>query len=515
MAAPYVPSLRKLDEAIEQHISEAHGALSTLSRVFGPIKFGRRFALTLDPLLRFSMSDKKIAPRNRVRRATIALSGVGVWFNIHTKVWTKSKPTTLLSPNPPVNESSSDSTSASILDGYWAGSSTPDVINDTCKSKRPVGQNDGEMDYTRFVTPLIPRKTPWKSNIYENILEVFPGGFQWTRSETERTVNVWPSAGYLSTTDLSSLRSSETAALNTLVSKNGMRLLSSALPNKREMNLLRSLVELRDLPKTIKQSIEFFSNSHLWDKPISKIANDYVNLEFGIKPILDDIKKLLELPRTLPARVAALQARYLKDTTYHSGFSIIEHGGSTAFKIPYHPTYETNLSIGTKNVRKIQLRATVNANVRFPDMLVGLPPEFAWIRIMGLDPTLSDVYKLIPWTWLVDWFWDFGDYLSTVCEFNSDPSVINYGLLTAKSVNTLVTVRNLSHRCQRQVGQGIYTTITNEDSVLAVTVVGELRSYLRISAVNLPKVPCTSTMTGLSLWQSSILGALIAAKFTK
>jgi hypothetical protein len=159
------------------------------------------------------------------------------------------------------------------------------------------------------------------------------------------------------------------------------------------------------------------------------------------------------------------------------------------------------------------MRVVVNSRFDFPPLAV---PDFdkkLFLRKLGVYPTISDLYELIPWSWLYDWFTGTGNYLELCETVNSDPSLFNYGYISVKiqgKVNSSATYKWNDEHATRYMTNfvGDWKTSVSprtlqHDSYLYYDV------YTRKSVSSISAGANTSDVDSLSPFQKSILGALI------
>jgi hypothetical protein len=134
---------------------------------------------------------------------------------------------------------------------------------------------------------------------------------------------------------------------------------------------------------------------------------------------------------------------------------------------------------------------------------------------LGLQLRVIDIYNLIPFTWLFDWFTGLGAYINMIESVNDDRFLINFGFMTVK------LQPKYEHAGVFNVAD-ISTVITADDSVETISNVRPIKFYSRNSfshtkrwSINdLDGSKTVDNKNGnLSDSQLSILGALIA-KFT-
>jgi hypothetical protein len=56
-------------------------------------------------------------------------------------------------------------------------------------------------------------------------------------------------------------------------------------------------------------------------------------------------------------------------------------------------------------------------------------------KVLGIEPTPDAVWNLMPWSWLVDWFSNAGDYLSNLDAMILDNQVLLYGYMMEHTVS--------------------------------------------------------------------------------
>jgi len=152
----------------------------------------------------------------------------------------------------------------------------------------------------------------------------------------------------------------------------------------------------------------------------------------------------------------------------------------------------------------------LNYTFRFPDVNV---PEFSsrlWRHNLGLNPRPIDIYNLVPWTWLVDWFTGLGNYLEIIDTISTDDTVINWGMITSVTKGSLTTERESKiDRFQgssfNYAGSGAYIPVQFRN-----TSKFDYTFQLRKDLATIMDVKTTANVSTLTLYQQSILGAILA-----
>jgi hypothetical protein len=335
-------------------------------------------------------------------------------------------------------------------------------------------------------------------------------------------------AAVLSRSNFDNLISVEKAATIALMNQEALKMYSGILPSTRNYNFFRNLVELRDIPRGILQLQETMRNLRSLEaslkipsKLVSKIRRfktslddipkEYLGYHFGWKQTYKDVSDLLKSPTKISRQINFLISRNGKDTTYRSNrnFESVTTGISG---FDYDVLYgEYSPSTESRIQRSTELRMVVNANFTLPAVNTPAFIEHLWLDKLGIYPRVTDIYNLIPWTWLIDWFTGVGNYIEVIDNINHDSSLINWGFLTAKTKGKLVTdFRSKSDQTTRifkDFDPGIVSTTTvinNHQSNLDYTF------QLRKDIASLTLVHKTSDISSLTDYQKSILAAIIA-----
>jgi hypothetical protein len=249
------------------------------------------------------------------------------------------------------------------------------------------------------------------------------------------------------------------------------------------------------------------------------LSNVYLNFKFGWQSTYQALVGLLKRPYEAANDVNRLIARNGKFSNLSATTSGSDQMTSPpALNIPPPPHYATLVpgSIATQGYRSYELRMVCNSGINFPSADVPRLRKALLASKLGLIPTPADLYDLVPWTWLVDWFTGASEYLHLMDNLSSDRSIINYGLLTYKSklrVHTSCKFKyseQFSERCNPPdpIGGG-YSSTT--DLYTDYRPYYEVKYILRLSLESvLSSAIKTYSGTNLSTYQKSVLGALFS-----
>lgn len=232
-----------------------------------------------------------------------------------------------------------------------------------------------------------------------------------------------------------------------------LKLLAKVWIDRRVWNPWYQLAELRDLPKLVKQitdlrdllmtlsslpsgktvvdRVKSIGNTNLHDLD-KGVANQYLGYEFGYKSTIQAVQQALELPSRTAKKLNYLLRKVGKRTT----------GRTSEYReIPKSskPALTLNLPgwVDASDVRllaqsdSMEHKLVACQELKFPQSVVPGVADFKQFNLAGAMPTLKDIYDSIPWTWLVDWFSDLGDYIGAISAIQSSNSFVSYGFMTS------------------------------------------------------------------------------------
>jgi len=371
----------------------------------------------------------------------------------------------------------------------------------------------------------------------------------WTNSQTQYQVTVSGGSAVVApetiTTALIKERDDATNEMADLCDS----LVAKCLPNRRRYNAFYQLGELKDLPQLLRGTlsawrdlqkvlqadfVKSFSKS-FWTKDRivahhsdlvkcnvylsldQSASSAYLTYLFGWQSIQSALEQLLKAPE-----------RVSKDINY-----LLENNGklvrlSTIARLrddewPSHPAItplniqpmlpDPSYPISTTHSRTNRsIRCVVECGIMMPTVDAPKLRDELVLEKFGLwPPRPSDIYNLIPWSWLVDWFADLGGYLSLVEEIQMDKQLINWGMLTYKSTlkctatcGSFMDYTDFRHNASGSVNSLVHKRATIESSGTF-----EASYFLRRSVESLQNVN-TKLAKGLRLssGQASILMAL-------
>lgn len=166
----------------------------------------------------------------------------------------------------------------------------------------------------------------------------------------------------------------------------------------------------------LREAGKFLQNPKRYSGP-RDLASQFLAVKFGWFPLIQDLKVLLNVQSYVEKRKKELHQLYYgnglrrkrnveEDTSEVNGFQYMTVGVGG--------TYTLKWSVFTKKKSWATIRwrptappkyhpADMRYNRQVRDLVLGL----------SVEGTISGVWDVIPWTWLLDWFYNFGDMLNS------------------------------------------------------------------------------------------------------
>lgn len=523
--------------------SSAVGFESLLYKLM-PYSVVRTFAFAIDPTYRFKISPGTITAANRTKyRSTASVINIRKSRRKHSlESWgTRSNYEGVSICNSPFTEFNAVFSDPDVVSSLPTQPPTVDTLKDTTNRTRLIGSTQGELEF--FKSELFsPPRTSYRYEYYRSQYThpnpntpdcIAVGGSKDNRGGRDErwSESFEPSAATLSTSVFNALKAQEIAFCKELSSHYAFPLMKAANPFRREYTLTRNVVELRDLARSmlsLRQTADDLKavwNSlgrspktrdqifDLTSKAASNLPSEYLSYHFGWKLLYKDLYDLLRLPEKLTKRINFLIRRSGKASTFRAmreSASSVTGVSGFAYTIS---GYDSDSKSESRIERLSETRIVVNAIFDFPPANVPSLRRDFFLDKVGLIPRFIDVYNIIPWTWLVDWFTGFGNYLELIEEINHDPSLINWGLITSNTRGKLITEFYAKNRTRNIVsnnlgGSGTFDTFAD----VRHTSVLEYECQVRSNVANALSVQQTTIPSSLTTYQKSILGALLAQR---
>jgi hypothetical protein len=230
----------------------------------------------------------------------------------------------------------------------------------------------------------------------------------------------------------------------------GSTAISNVLPTKSKVELATTAAELLSggLPKILGAGLlkSVIKDHRNVAKHAKAGADEFLNLEFGLKPLISDIQGTAEVIVGAAERLRQLERdsgklvrrkfRFpTREETFHSvtqnaypdgwSYAYLWNGNSPKGRLDRWTTYRTDrwfsgaftyhLDLGER--QRNQLYAAAD-NARL---------------LLGVKLDAEVLWNLTPWSWLADWFGNVGDIATNMSHFSRDKLVMPYGYIMAES----------------------------------------------------------------------------------
>jgi len=167
-------------------------------------------------------------------------------------------------------------------------------------------------------------------------------------------------------------------------------------------------------------------------------ANEYLNWEFGWLPFVQDIRDVCHAVVHSHEYLKKLQAG--SDHKTRAGYRFPQSisyptSGAPAF------VYSRNSSLSGWWTGPISYSCEVGTDTWFkgcytyhvpvdPERMSNLDKFSQYAQhVLGLRPTLENVWDASPWSWAVDWYANVGDVAHNISAFSRDGLILQYGYI--------------------------------------------------------------------------------------
>lgn len=370
----------------------------------------------------------------------------------------------------------------------------------------------------------------------------------WKKVTYNHMESYWGPCGSVDPQSVSQIAVQERVNALRVLAANADALVSGSLPGRRKYSLLYNVAELKDVPLMLRSTIaswrdieslfgrdgflQAITKPSFWTRakvdqvrpllakakvnfaPDISLSNAYLNFKFGWMSCYQALVGLLGQPSKVAKEVNTLLKQDGKLMTLHRKMTLSSEQLTSLPTItlfnPYGFAADPSLPFSCTGTREIELRSVVNFGVQLPPLDPPALRDKVFREKLGVSPRPSDIYNLVPWTWLIDWFVGFGQYLSLLEQILSDPTIINYGLLTYESRLRAVATKgvkvdtsNYVHSVSKPSFTDAFTVKTQLSGLFTASYV------LRLDVGSLTSMKLTSGR-GLSQDQMSIMSALLS-----
>jgi hypothetical protein len=180
------------------------------------------------------------------------------------------------------------------------------------------------------------------------------------------------------------------------------KLLANTNPFRADVDIPTFIGELREIPELfVKEATH-----------IKRLAGTNLKYQFGVKPLVSDVLKLLDFQTLVLKREKEFKDLYDKGITRTHTLYKRKFSSTRSDTVHDRDKFLVNAlsSINTELVIRGHVRwkpRSIPQNITAGDLR-----EQARKAALGLTVDFNTAYQLMPWSWLVDWCSNVGDILS-------------------------------------------------------------------------------------------------------
>lgn len=207
----------------------------------------------------------------------------------------------------------------------------------------------------------------------------------------------------------------------------GATAVARSIPDIPEFSLFRFIGELRaGLPKIPLQVLTK-------EKKLRNTGGEYLNVQFGILPLVSDLQDFLKALND-PRLRSAIKQQLNKEFRVRK--TISKETTSTTTELQWIDMLSANgidRNTGTRTTYRSQ-RIWSSCSFAYyqvtqlDQLLAELDDTMGGL---GAVPTAIDIWNLVPWSWLVDWFANFNHVLTNLSYLGRDGLYLRRGYIMA------------------------------------------------------------------------------------
>jgi hypothetical protein len=259
------------------------------------------------------------------------------------------------------------------------------------------------------------------------------------------------------------------------LNKLGASYIKSANPLKANAGLSQFVGELREgLPSVISAAL----SGGLKNIP-KGVGKDYLGVQFGWLPFINDIRKFAESISKAPRILEQVLNNSGKDLYRKRSSPEIREDFSASKGLPLLYTLTTQSwwdpYIGIVSSQSPSCRIESNSSVTRKTYFVGM---FTYLleegddllskanvyaqqadSLLGTRFDASTLWELTPWSWMIDWMFDIGDVISNYEQFSRNNLLLKYGYLMSQTrwdINNVLNV-NASYSGPTSFSRHVWT----------------------------------------------------------
>lgn len=229
----------------------------------------------------------------------------------------------------------------------------------------------------------------------------------------------------------------------------GAKAIANAKPTNALVDLSVALGELLGpggIPRMIARSSNWNSGIQ---RALKSSADDYLEVQFGWTPILNDIisfasvvERFNQLVKQYERDAGRVVRRRWSFEPINTKTDTVFDSSAVPFMTPGNSSILSGVSGRVYRRRETSIRRWFSGAFTYflptgyssRNRLLDFGPEAR--KLLGLEPSPETLWNLAPWSWAVDWFSSAGDVVSNVSDWSTDGLVMPYGYIMEHCVST-------------------------------------------------------------------------------
>jgi hypothetical protein len=221
----------------------------------------------------------------------------------------------------------------------------------------------------------------------------------------------------------------------------------------------------------MKDGLPSVVNSQTWKArtlTAKNAGNEYLNIQFGWRPLVSDVSKFAHGVRHLDTVLAQYERDAGRVVRRHFNFPSVSTTSESVLGTGYpfgigNMGWETSPGVIVRR-RNISKRQWFSGAFTYY-LPTGYDSRSALSRYalmadrLGLKLTPELLWNIAPWSWAVDWFSNTGDVLKNVGNFVGSGLIMRYGYLMEESICTdTYSLEGLKQKVAYPVPNSVYVT---------------------------------------------------------
>lgn len=238
-------------------------------------------------------------------------------------------------------------------------------------------------------------------------------------------------------------------------------------PTSRKGSLAQAVVELKDIPDMLKQSLLTRELKGRGRDLLTTAGSHYLNVQFGWVPFLNDVRQLIRNAQLMQKRIDQLSRDNGKWVRRSGTVDSVESTQSTLYPPSFYSSPGLGVLLGPGQetmYRTLSDRSRYWFSAKFKYYIapaVGRLEKFLQAEhvnriLYGTDLNPALIWELVPWSWLVDWFSSTGDSLANTFQDPGDNLVAEYAyIMHSRIISDLyqvygMTLNGQSYNCEQE-----------------------------------------------------------------